>query len=536
MIRFDGVTFRYDDGPNVIENLTLVIDEGELVVVVGPTGSGKTTLLKMIDGLVPHFSGGELAGDIVVEGRSIRTTPPTELAGLVGYVGQDPTATFVTDRVEDEIAYAMENLGVEPIAMRRRVEDALDLMSLHDLRDRPLRTLSGGQRQRVAIAAVLASSPRILVLDEPTSALDPGAAEEVLGSLTRLVHDVGMTVVVAEHRLERVLPFADRVVALDDMAGITVGPPGEMMAESALAPPLVELGRLAGWSPIPVTVRAARRMAGELVDRLSAKSPQSSELGNGDLIARVSGASVAYGQVQALDRVSLEINAGTITALMGRNGSGKSTLLAGLAGMRSADEGSFMVAGRDPSAMGSSERIAAVGLVPQDPGNLLYAQSVGAECSTADAEHGLGIGTTRATLDRIINNLDDSQHPRDLSEGQRLSLALGVVMAAKPRLLLLDEPTRGLDYDAKRSLVTILQSLKAEGVAVVLATHDVELVAMVADRAIVLAQGELIADGPARDVVCHTPAFAPQVAKVLSPQFWLTVSEVEEALCAPAPR
>jgi energy-coupling factor transport system ATP-binding protein len=275
-------------------------------------------------------------------------------------------------------------------------------------------------------------------------------------------------------------------------------------------------------------------MAGDLVERLSARAPLSPEHEDGDLVARAAGVSVSYGAVRALDRVDLEIHAGTITALMGRNGSGKSTLLAGLAGMRPADAGSFVVLGRDPGALSASERIASVGLVPQEPGSLLYAQSVGAECSTADSEHGLEPGTTRAALDRIVGGLEETQHPRDLSEGQRLSLALGVVLAASPRLLLLDEPTRGLDYDAKRSLVDVLRTLKADGVAVVLATHDVELVAMVADRAIVLAQGELIADGPARDVVCHTPAFAPQVAKVLSPQTWLTVSEVEEALCRPA--
>ncbi|MEI8405628.1 MAG: ABC transporter ATP-binding protein, partial [Actinomycetes bacterium] len=252
MIRFAGTWFRYGSSW-VVRDLDLEVADGELLVVVGPTGSGKTTLLKMIDGLAPHFSGGELRGDVIVAGHSIRDTPPTELAGIVGYVGQDPAASFVTDRVEEEIAYAMENLGIEPAVMRRRVEEALDLMSLHELRDRRLTTLSGGQRQRVAIAAVLAAAPRILVLDEPTSALDPGAAEEVLSSLTRLVHDVGMTVVLAEHRLERVLPFADRVVLLDGHGGMVAGEPGAVMADSALAPPLIELGRLAGWSPLPIT-------------------------------------------------------------------------------------------------------------------------------------------------------------------------------------------------------------------------------------------------------------------------------------------
>jgi len=533
MIRFERASFRYDESSWILRDLSVVIDEGELVVVVGPTGSGKTTLLKMIDGLVPHFSGGEMAGDVVVAGRSIRTTSPTDMASLVGYVGQDPTATFVTDRVEDEVAYAMENLGVSPTAMRRRVEDALDLMSLEDLRDRPLRTLSGGQRQRVAIAAVVAAAPKILVLDEPTSALDPGSAEEVLSSLTRLVHDVGLTVVVAEHRLERVLPFADRVVLLSvEGSSVTVGEPGEVMESSPLAPPLIELGRFAGWRPLPVTVRKARRESGALSAALEGLTPPPGGSSGGAVIGSAEKVDVTFGSVRALDRASLELRAGSITAVMGRNGSGKSTLLNGLAGVLRPTRGTFRVDGHDPEALDAKDRIRLVGLVPQDPGSLLYAQHVGQECEQADKEHGLPAGATSAAVRQIVGELPVDQHPRDLSEGQRLSLALGVVMAAKPRLLLLDEPTRGLDYLAKHELCAALAALRSDGVAVAIATHDVELVAMIADEAVVLAGGEVIAHGPAREVVCHTPAFAPQVAKVLAPMTWLTVAEIADALSA----
>ncbi len=213
MIRFDNVSFTYSGASRpTLHRVNLDIPEGELWVVVGETGSGKTTLLRAINGLMPHFSGGTLAGTITVEGRTTKDNRPRDLADVVGFVGQNPLATFVTETVEDELAYTMENLGVPTDAMRRRVEDTLDLLGLHDLRDRSLRALSGGQQQRVAIGAVLTASPRILVLDEPTSALDPAAAEEVLSTLARLVHDLGLTVVMAEHRLERVVPFADRIV------------------------------------------------------------------------------------------------------------------------------------------------------------------------------------------------------------------------------------------------------------------------------------------------------------------------------------
>ncbi len=533
MIRFAATSFRYDDAaPWVLSDLDLTIEDAEFMVVVGPTGSGKSTLLRLINGLIPHFSGGQLAGDVQVGGRSILDTPPTEFAGTVGYVGQDPAASFVTDRVEDEIAYAMENLGIDPMAMRRRVEDALDLLNLHELRDSALSTLSGGQQQRVAIAAVLAASPRILVLDEPTSALDPGAAEEVLHALTRLVHDMGLTVVIAEHRLERVLPFADRVILLGGDGSVDVGTPSEIMEFSPIAPPIVELGRLAKWTPLPITVRDARRRAHALVECLVERAPHAEPSRNHKSVASLDKVSVSYGSLRALDRVSVSFHSGSIAALMGRNGSGKSTLLGTLAGIVRASTGRVEVAGHDPVGISAAERIRLVGLVPQDAGVLLYAQSIAQECATADREHRLAEGTTATMVAKLIAVEDDGRHPRDLSEGQRLSLVLGVVVAPKPALLLLDEPTRGLDYAAKRALGAELRALRDDGVCVVVATHDVEFVAGIADRALVIAQGEMIADGPARDVVAQTPAFAPQVAKVLQPLPFLTVDEVREALWA----
>jgi len=225
-----------------------------------------------------------------------------------------------------------------------------------------------------------------------------------------------------------------------------------------------------------------------------------------------------------------EVRAGEVTVLMGRNGSGKSSLLAALSGGRRPTQGSVLVGGRDPRAMRPRELVRQVGLVPQDPSLLLYGESVADECGSADRVSALGSGTTRATLERILPGIPADRHPRDLSEGQRLALALAVVLAPAPRVLLLDEPTRGLDYPSKDRLVAVLRELADAGHAVVLATHDVELAARVAERAIVLADGEIIADGPAHDVVCHSPVFAPQIAKVMAPDEWLTLDEVRGAL------
>jgi energy-coupling factor transport system ATP-binding protein len=536
MIRFSDVSFSYSaaDEP-ILRHVDLTIGEGEFCLVVGATGSGKSTLLGAINGLVPHFTGGRLSGTVTVDGRSTRDNPPRELADLVGMVGQNPSASFVTDVVEDELAYAMENLGVSPEAMRRRVEDTLDLLGLHELRYRPLLSLSGGQQQRVAIGAVLTASPRVLVLDEPTSALDPAAAEEVLATLTRLVHDVGMTVVIAEHRLERVVPFADRIILVPGSGDeLIVGRPQDVMAGSPVAPPLVDLARLAGWDPIPLSVRDARRLAEPLRLRLAglqAGPPTTpTPASTPEPIAEAEHVSSVYGTVMALNQVDLRIRQGEVVAVMGRNGSGKSTLLGLLAGLRRPAKGRVRICGQVPGDLPPRKLIKLVGLVPQDAGVLLYCSSVADECEASDGECGLPPGTTAATLDRVLPGVPRQHHPRDLSEGQRLAVALAVILAPAPPVLLLDEPTRGLDYPSKDRLVRLLRELVAGGHSVVIATHDVELVARVADRAMVLAEGEVVSDGAAREVVCHSPVFAPQVAKVLAPEAWLTVDEVRVAL------
>lgn len=612
MIRFEHVGFRYGDRP-VLAGVDLRIEEGELCLVAGHTGTGKSTLLRAVNGLVPHFTGGVLSGGVTVAGRDTREHPPRELADVVGYVGQDPRAGFVTDVVEEELAYGMESLGLAPDVMRRRVEETLDLLGLAGLRDRPLATLSGGQAQRVAIGSVLTAHPRVLVLDEPTSALDPVGAEDVLATVQRLVHDLGLTVVLAEHRLERVVHLADTVVLLPGDGRPPVhGPVAEVMAGSPVAPPVVRLGRLAGWSPLPLSVRDARRAAAGLRERLEdarrdgtadtggrparpdaaargrspgadpgdgvpgaggdprgraggglrrmfgrglapaagARGGSGGEVSGGDagvagpaaghgagtadgggrVLASVRGLRVSYGAVSALRGADLTVRAGEVVALMGRNGAGKSSLLGSLVGLLRPAGGTVGVQGVTPYGTPPPEMVRRAGLVPQDAVDLLYAATVAAECRAADRDMGADPGTCARLFERLAPGVDPGRHPRDLSEGQRLALALAVILTGSPPLILLDEPTRGLDYAAKARLVTILRGLAAEGHGVVLATHDVELVAEVATRTVVLAEGEVVADGPAGTVVVSSPAFAPQVGKILAPLPLLTVEQVEEAL------
>jgi len=539
MIELDRVSVSFEgESEPVLRDVSLRVDEGELALVVGRTGSGKSTLLGAITGHVPHFTGGTLAGSVRVAGRDTREHRPRDLADVVGVVGQDPLAGFVTDTVEEELAYGMEQLGLGASTMRKRVEETLDVLGIADLRGAALRELSGGQQQRVAIGSVLTTHPKVLVLDEPTSALDPTGAEDVLATITRLVHDLAVTVVVAEHRIERVLQYADTLVHVGADGVVTQGDPAQVMLTADVAPPVVELGRWAGWSPLPLSVRDARRRAAPW--RSVPASPRPAVAAPGHVLLDARQVTVTHDTVVAVAEVDLSLQAGEVTALMGRNGAGKSSLLWAVQGSGPMRSGSVKrhhgttSDATDVRALDAAERRRHVGLVPQSAADLLYLDTVGAECAQADRESGRDPGTCRTLLDDLAPGIPEDRHPRDLSEGQRLAVVLAVQLTADPPVLLLDEPTRGLDYAGKAALRRALRRLVERGRSVVVSTHDVEFVAESADRVVVMAAGEVVADGPTADVVVASPAFAPQVAKITSPQPWLTVDDVRYAVREPS--
>lgn len=514
----------------VFDDVTFEVGEGEFVLLIGATGMGKSSALKLMNGLVPHHTGGILGGDIQVSGISTTTVRPGELAHLIGIVGQNPINGFVTDIVEEEIAFALESLAIDESAMRKRVEEVLDLLALTPLRRRTIASLSGGEQQRVAIAAALVMNPRILLLDEPTSALDPVAAEEVLAILQRIVHDLGVTVVIAEHRLERVIHYAERVIYIASDGSVKVGSPGEVMRTSEIAPPIVELARALGWDEIPLSVRDARRIASQGVT-VSEPTPLNASTTPRERVVEIKRATVGYPTRHVIKEISCDISSGEIIALMGRNGSGKSTLLKSMAGLVEVISGNVEVCGRNPKILSGNDLVQLIGYIPQEPSDLLYAESVEEECALADLDNNLKSGSTLTIARRLLPEINPQTHPRDLSEGQRLILVLAIVLTTSPKLLILDEPTRGLDYQSKARLISILRERAESGSsAVILATHDVELVAELAQRVLFIADGELVSDGDVRQVLTASLPFAPQVSKIFAPSKWLTVREVLNAL------
>ncbi len=526
-IVFDSVTFAFpDSSAPVLQDVSLEVPEGTFVLVTGATGSGKSTLLRACNGLVPHFSGGTFSGDVLAGGLSTLRHPPRAIAGTVAFVPQDPGSAFVLDRVEDELAYAMENLGIAPVVMRRRVEEVLDLLDLASLRDRSVRSLSGGERQRVALAGALTAQPRALLLDEPTSQLDPQGAEDVLAALQRLVHDLGLTVLVAEHRLERVAGFVDAAIGCLGGGRVVFGEPREVMAAAGTGPPVARLGELLGWTPRPLTVRDARRRARD-VD-LAVPRREASRAGSPVLVA--TDLHAGYGGARVLKGVGLDLCAGETVALIGRNGAGKTTLLRCLAGLHEPESGRVAVAGTTSAPRSGKD----VALCPQAPDTILFCETVAGEVEATLRASGVDV-EPRALLREVGIDELAQRHPRDLSAGQRLLVAIAAVIATGAPVLLLDEPTRGLDVESKAVLAAYLRRRAAQGSASMFATHDVELAVEVADRVVMLADGDVIADGPPVDVLGDSTVFAPQTARVFGSP-WLTPGDVAASIAEPAAR
>jgi len=529
MIHFQHLTYTYPGAAQpALRDIALHVPEGGFALLVGSSGCGKSTLARCVGGLVPHFSGGTLRGKLSVGGHDPIALGPGGMSRLVGYVFQDPEAQAVMDRVEDEIAFALEHAGLPHQAMRMRVEETLDLLDLAALRDRALESLSGGERQRVAIAAALALRPRILVLDEPTSQLDPQSAEDVLQAMVRLNHDLGLTILLVEHRLERVLPFVDQVIFLS-ASGTLSGSPEDVMPQVPLAPPLIALGKALGWSPLPLTIKAGLRFSRTLPPPPAVPAaPATAPAAPFFELQRVD---AAYDGRQVLRGVDLAVAPGEIVALLGRNGAGKTTLLKCLVGLHRPTRGRAIAGGQDNAGRDVAAICRLVGYLPQDPNALLFADTVREELLITLRNHGIA---DQGTVDALLARLGLAQHadayPRDLSVGERQRVALGAIMVTHPRALLLDEPTRGLDYAAKQRLATLLREWRSEGIATLLVTHDVEFAALLADRVILMGRGEVIADGPAATVLGASPLFAPQIARLFPGTGWLSPADALRGL------
>ncbi len=517
MLTFENFSFRYA-GSNIfaLKKINLDIFEGEFVLVVGNSGSGKTTLLRSINGLIPHFYGGEYRGSVHICNMTPFKNPPREVSKCVGTVFQDPENQILMSTVEREIAFPLENMGFERMEIWKRVEEILEILGLQEIREKKISTLSGGEKQKVAIGAALAPYPRYLLLDEPTSQLDPNSAEELLSLLERLNDDLGLGIILVEHRMERTVHRADRLIVMDKGEIVGDGEPRLILSEidmdslSVGYPQITRIAKKFQIQYLPLTVKEGRKMLSQLLPKFVPKrviAPKTEET-----LCQVSNVTFRYNSRRILRGVNLEIQKGEILGLMGRNGAGKTTLAKIIAGVLKPRKGEVKIGNAEVHALTERDRSNLVGLVFQNPNVHFFQDTIYQDILFNLSEK------RRGNVDKIMKQLGiyhlRNRNYQDLSGGERMLSAVALMAAREPKLLILDEPTRGLSYGFKRRLISFLKDYASHN-AVLLITHDMETMARACHRVALLTKGRIEVTGDKRKIMTSSLIFSTQLNKVL---------------------
>jgi energy-coupling factor transport system ATP-binding protein len=526
MIDIQHLTYTYPATENpALQDFSLRIPKGAFVLISGLSGSGKSTLLRAINGLVPHFYGGKFSGRVRVDGLDTTLAQPRDLAEKVGFVFQDPSASFVMPTVEDELAFGMENLGVAANDMAERITRVLTAVDGHHLRHRQIETLSGGESQRIAIAAAMVLQPRLLILDEPTSQLDPSSAGALIDVLANLHQQHHITIILAEHRLARILPIATHWLALSSDQPPIFGSPADVLPQTDLHPPFIEAAKYLNWKPLPLSISEAREM-----DRhhpvTVAESPIPAKLPTQALL-QVKNLTVSYDGVPVLKDFSFDLYSQECLAILGPNGVGKSTLLKALSGLITPEFGQILFSGSDITHHRIDQRAQHVAYVPQDPNTLLFANTLLDELNFT--LRGLKLAPAmkpQQFLEALHLGQYSNRYPRDLSGGERQRAALAAMLIAPRPIILLDEPTMGLDYRQRHHLVDFLQKWRETGHSIIIATHDVELAARSADRIMILKEGKIEQLGVPREILLTTSGYQTQLAHIFGQSEILTTDDL----------
>ncbi len=527
MITLSHFSFQYPNtGIFSLKDVSLTIPPETLTLVMGPSGSGKSTLLRCINGLIPHFSGGEVTGKINVFGLDPVKQGVKEMAGIVGFVFQEPESQFIFDIVEDELAFVLENRGMERTAMHQRVKSVLKDLSIEHLRQKKIRELSGGEKQKVAIASVLVSQPEILILDEPTSQLDPQSADEVLQLIAAVKAKLNITILISEHRLERLLPYTDKVIYIGDDHSVAYGFPQEIIPLKNILPPTVRIAKKLNLKPEPLVLKDFPILNLDRMKKIEEKIPEEKP-DKKEILFSLRNLTTAINGREILKNISLNLYKGEIFTLVGRNASGKTTLLRSILGLIPS-AGEKLLRGKNIVNFSPGEIFQYFAYLPQNPNDLLFAESVIEELQITlknfriEKEH----SQILAFLQQFGLAEKSKQYPRDLSIGEIQRTALAAITIHDPQIILLDEPTRGLDYIAKENLKDILHNWRNSGRSILLITQDVEFAASVADRAAILQEGGIIFTGSPRKAFTEFKIFQTQTARLFPDMGWVLPKDI----------
>jgi energy-coupling factor transport system ATP-binding protein len=505
----------------VFHQVNLEIHPGTLTLVTGASGSGKSTLLRCINGLVPHFTGGKISGQVDVFGSDPIAEGVEVMANKVGFVFQEPESQFVFDNVEDEIAFSLENQGIPRDEIDRRIQEILKTFDILHLRHKNLKEISGGEQQKAALASALVIQPMVLVLDEPTSQLDPLSADEVLNFIVELKNRLNLTVLVSEHRLERLLPYTDLILNMRADQTVISGKPQEVLPIMDQVPPIVEIAQRLGISPLPLTPEAFPKIKKDHLLPMS-EEREAQDTDENEISLSIQNLTTWLGDRLMLNNISMDLRQGEILVLMGLNGAGKTTLLRSILKMIPSS-GKITMGGFDVDTMNFSEIIQHVAYLPQNPNDLLFAETVVDELKITLKNHNQDETKVKFSEFLARFGLEDKsdQYPRDLSVGERQRTALAAITIHNPKIIFLDEPTRGLDYQAKKSLCALFHQWRQQDKAILLITHDVEFAANLADRVAILEEGQLIFCGSPVPAFTKFPVFQTQTARIFPGTGWI---------------
>ncbi len=556
VIEVKDLWWKYETSKDwVLKNINLKIKEGEFVGIIGPSGAGKTTLCLCISGIIPHSIKGFMKGKVKIYGKDTRNTTLLDLIENIGVVFQDPDVQFVTMRVIDEIAFVLENQGLDRDTMIERINEALSLTGMLGFENKNPLELSGGQKQRVAIASMIARRPKIMIFDEPTSDLDPLGKREIYSTLSRLRKEYNLTIILVCHDIEELVKYADRIVMLKNGTIVREGPPHEFFknvrGNHIPLPQVTDFyykllikGHVLRQNSVPLTIEEFLKLTKEGFININMKrniNLNSNKRKSGEVIISLRNVSYTYpdGTV-AINGVNIDIRRGEFLAIIGPNGSGKTTLLKLITGIIKPTRGSVKIFGKDSRELNISDIAFKIGFVFQNPDHQLFCSTVYEECAYALRNAGLNENEIRRRVKNVLKELDlsnfENTPPYFLSKGQRQRLALATVLVMEPEVIIVDEPTTGQDYEQSRYIMELLKKLNNRGKTIIIVTHDMKLVAEYAERVIVLKDGKILADAPTREIfknvklleeISLTP---PQITLLTLKLFKVPTLTVTEAL------